>query len=110
MNHGIYQNQTIILTTKHRKAEAIAPPLQKELGVTLLELALDTDALGTFSGEIERVGTTIDCAKRKCEWGLREHGGQLGLASEGSFGPHPSLPYLKADLELLLFMDLARGF
>lgn len=110
MNHGIYQNLTIILTSKHRKAEAIAPPLQQELGVSLLELALDTDALGTFSGEIERIGTAIECAKLKCEWGLREHDGQLGIASEGSFGPHPSLPYLKADLELLLFMDLIRGF
>ena len=33
----------------------------------------------------------------------------LGLASEGSFGPHPALPFLAAGLELMVFLDQERG-
>ena len=34
----------------------------------------------------------------------------LGLASEGSFGAHPSLPFAAADYELLVFIDDRRRF
>jgi hypothetical protein len=100
----------IVLTTKHSKSIAIAPPFRDRLGARILEHALDTDQLGTFSGEVERKGTAFECARRKCEWSLDENGCDYGLASEGSFGPHPSVAFLSCDLEILYFIDRKRDF
>jgi len=99
-----------VLTTKHSKSIAIAPPFRDRLGAHILEHARDTDLLGTFSGEVERAGTAFECARRKCEWSLDELGCDYGLASEGSFGPHPSVPFLSCDLEILYFIDRKRDF
>ena len=66
---------------------------------------LDTDILGTFTGEIERHGTPREVALRKARLGMSATGASLGLASEGSFGPHPSVPLVPADHELLAFVD-----
>lgn len=30
---------------------------------------------------------------------------KLGIASEGSFGPHPSMFFISADDEFLIYMD-----
>jgi len=103
-----YDGCEIVLITKHAKADAIAPPFRDRLGARIRELALDTDVLGTFSGEVEREGTAFDCARRKCEWSLNELGCDYGLASEGSFGPHPTAPFLSCDLEILHFIDRRR--
>jgi hypothetical protein len=40
--------------------------------------------------------------------GLERTGLRLGLASEGSFGPHPALPLLAVGQELLVFLDRER--
>ena len=48
--------------------------------------------------------------RKKCEMGIELTGFKLGLASEGSFGPHPSIPFLACDYEALLFMDRERNF
>jgi len=70
---------------------------------------LDTDQLGTFSGEIPRDGTMLDVAMRKARLGMNAAGAPLGLASEGSFGPHPAIPYIPAGMELLVFVDDESG-
>lgn len=102
----------MILTTKHAKSIAIAPPFWSRLEASILEYVADTDQLGTFSGEVERSGSALDCARRKCEWALEKLGDKVdyALASEGSFGPHPFLPYLPCDEEILYFIDRKRGF
>lgn len=105
-----YFGECIILPTKHQKSNAIAPVFDNVLQAGVLEYVVDTDLLGTFSGEIERKGTALDCAQKKCEWGLLNEGAQYALASEGSFGPHPWLPFMAADTEVLYFIDKARGF
>jgi hypothetical protein len=105
-----YAGSCIVLTTKHAKSIAVAPPLRDRLAVGLLEFAQDTDLLGTFTGEVEREGTAFDCAKRKCETSLDTLGADYVLASEGSFGPHPLLPFLPCDHEVLHFVDRKRGF
>ncbi|GAB4033383.1 hypothetical protein GCM10028809_35040 [Spirosoma gilvum] len=78
----------------------------------MVEYVVDTDQWGTFSGEVERKGSALDCARRKCEWGLEKLGDKVDyvLASEGSFGPHPFLPFLAGDEEILYFIDRKRGF
>ena len=98
------------MTTKHGKQLALGPAFEEVLGARIVALALDTDRLGTFSGEIERVGTPVECARRKCEWGLEVGGGELGVASEGSFGPHPVVPFLGSGEEVLYFIDRKRDF
>ena len=102
----------MLLTTKHAKSLAIAPPFWEHLGASVIEYVVDTDLLGTFSGEKEREGSALDCARRKCEWSLKRLGtkAEFALASEGSFGPHPDIPFLPCDREILYFIDQRRGF
>lgn len=65
-----YAQISIVLTTKHEKSIVIAPSFLNVLSAEIVEYVFDTDQLGTFSGEIERKGTALDCAKIKCELGL----------------------------------------
>ena len=88
----------------------MAPALMSKLGLIVTSTpGLDTDQLGTFSGEIPRNGTTLDVALRKARLGMSAAGVPLGLASEGSFGPHPAIPYIPAGMELLVFVNDERG-
>lgn len=109
---GAYRGTCMILTTKHAKSIAVAPPFQEKLGAGILEYVVDTYQLGTFSGEVEREGNALECARRKCEWSLERLGDKVefALASEGSFGPHPFIPFLPCDHEILYFIDRRHGF
>ncbi|MBA9076754.1 hypothetical protein [Rufibacter quisquiliarum] len=50
-----FEGRTLVIATMHRKEEVIAPLAEKYLGVTCqVPLHFDSDALGTFSGEVER--------------------------------------------------------
>jgi hypothetical protein len=107
---GLYQGAVIALGTMHGKDRAIGRPFARRLGATLLVPEdLDTDAYGTFTGEIERYGTMIDAARAKAGLAIERSGLPLGLASEGSFQPHPAIPGLVRGTELVLFLDRARG-
>ena len=68
--NSAYAGSCIILTTKHAKSIAITPPFWAKLGASVIEYIADTDALGTFSGEVERQGSFLECARSKCEWAL----------------------------------------
>lgn len=107
-----YDGNCIILTTKHAKSIAIAPIFYEKLGASVLEYVADTDKLGTFSGEIERKGNALECARTKCELSLEQLGEKVefALASEGSFGTHPFMPFIPCDQEILYFIDRKRGF
>ncbi len=103
-----YQGGCVTLTTKHQKAIALASPFKKILHASVLEHVIDTDELGTFSGEVERQGTVLETARKKCEYGLAKS--EYALASEGSFGPHPTMPFIPASRETLYFIDNKRKF
>ena len=105
-----YAGSSIVLTTMHAKSIAIAPSFLNLLGAEVIECQMDTDKLGTFSGEIQRNGTALDCARIKCELGMNFTDAQYGLSSEGSFGPHPYIPFLSCDYEILYFIDRQRDF
>ena len=62
-----YTGCHVLLPTKHHKSIALAPVFERILGAGMLEHILDTDQLGTFSGETERKGTALEMARRKCE-------------------------------------------
>jgi hypothetical protein len=98
------------MTTKHAKSIAVAPEFSEILGAAVAEYPVDTDALGTFSGEIERRGSALDCARRKCELGMDLLNAEFGIASEGSFGPHSFIPFIPGGQEILYFIDHKRNF
>ncbi|KUR72527.1 hypothetical protein AQZ52_04600 [Novosphingobium fuchskuhlense] len=100
-----------ILATMHGKERAIAPLAGRFLGLDVaVATGLDTDAFGTFSREIERAGTPRDAARAKIAAAFRLHPeARVGIASEGSFGPHPGLPFAALDRELVLLIDRASG-
>ena len=104
-----YVGREICLTTRHGKERALALPFSLGLGASLTLSICNTDQLGTFSGEVERLDDAINTCRRKALMGLEQSGLRLGLASEASFGPHPVVPMLAAGQELLLFVDLDRG-
>ena len=104
-----YRGQIVALATQHGKARAIAPPLHRRLGLTITPVAIDTDAFGTFTGTRPRSGTAAEAALAKARAGMAAAGLPLGLASEGSFGPHPWLPFGAGGVETLAFIDAARG-
>ncbi len=104
--HCPYAGRRAVLATMHRKEAAIAPAMFSTLGLIVVPTAgLDTDELGTFSGEIPRDGTMLEVAVRKARLGMSAAAVPLGLASEGSFGPHPAIPFFPAGIELLVFVD-----
>jgi len=106
-----YSNRQASLATKHDKQRAVARPFRRALGLEILATPdLDTDLLGTFSGEVLRVGTALDVCERKARLGMAATGLPLGLASEGSFGPHPFIPFIPAGIEIMTFVDDERGF
>lgn len=101
-----YMGRVASLATQHGKEKMIARPLRAAVGLkVVVPGGIDTDTLGTFSGEVERVGTMVDVAARKARLGMRALDVPLGLASEGSFGPHPHIPLVPMNLELLFFLD-----
>jgi hypothetical protein len=104
------KGKIIALTTKHRKEDAIAQPFLEHLGARLIIAEIDTDELGTFSGEIERKDSPLETAIKKARLGMESTTLPYGLASEGSFGPHPFIPFLPCDSELMVYIDDKLGF
>ena len=101
-----FKGRTLVVATMHGKEKIIVPPLAAQLGVRgVVAPGLDTDRFGTFTGEIPREGSPLEAARRKVLAALDATGESLGIASEGSFGPHPAIPFMAADVELLLLVD-----
>jgi len=103
-------NGPVCLTTRHNKDRALARPFRVGLGLKLVVSDCDTDQLGTFSGERERPADALATCRRKALLGLERTGLAVGLASEGSFGPHPAAPLLPVGRELLLLLNREEGF
>jgi len=84
-----------LLATMHGKEDVIAPLAERFLGVRLQVVdGLDTDTFGTFSRDVARTGSQLDAARAKVAAAFDMLPDiLLGLASEGSFGPHPYLPF-----------------
>jgi hypothetical protein len=104
-NDHPYRKRQALLTSKHHKLDLIAPAFQEFVGLHLQEEALDTDQLGTFSGEIERYLPPLETAIAKARLGMRERGLSLGIASEGSIGADPMVPFITSDIEHLVLVD-----
>lgn len=101
-----YNSKTVVMPTKHDKAKLIAPHFYEVLSMEIKEVAFDTDLLGTFSGEIERVGTPLETAFEKARLGIEATGNPYVVASEGSVAVDPLFPFINANFEILVFIDI----
>ncbi|WP_088324525.1 DUF6671 family protein [Polaribacter tangerinus] len=102
----MFAGRKIVIATKHQKEKVIAPLLTNSLEVLcFVPASFDSDVLGTFSGEVDRKKDALATAKEKCLLAMEQTNTTLGIASEGSFGAHPTLFFAAADEETLVFID-----
>ncbi len=92
-----------------RQGSGIVPALRDGLGLIVsLAQGVDTDALGTFTGEIARAGSIREAAISKARLGMTMTKTPIGIASEGSYGPHPVIPFVAVGIELMVLVDDTR--
>jgi hypothetical protein len=104
MAHAPPQAAVAALGTLHGKGAVIGPALAP-CGLQVVEVAVDTDAFGTFTRAIPRAGTQRDAALAKARAALQVHpGAAYGLGSEGAFGPHPAAPFVPGGVELVVLV------
>lgn len=103
---SIFYGRDILIATSHKKELAIGPVLQEKFNSNIITPEnFNTDIFGTFSGEIERKDSPLEAARKKCKEAHKAYNANLVIASEGSFGPHPTLFFVPADEEILLLTD-----
>lgn len=89
----------------HQKERVIAPLLIDAFNMDPFVVPINTDTLGTFSGERVRMLSPYETARQKCYWAMAVSGSDMAIASEGSFGPHPTIGFVPANEELVLLVD-----
>jgi hypothetical protein len=103
--NGFFNKRNLLIATAHSKETVLAKVIEA-LGVCcFVTRDFNTDAFGTFSGEIKREEDALLTARNKCNKAAHEYDFDLVLASEGSFGPHPSLFFTHANEEILVLKD-----
>ena len=106
-----YANLRLGLATMHGKERAVAPPFRRLIGAEVMAVPdLDTDQLGTFSGEVPRPDALVETALLKAELVFKWLDVDCALASEGSYGPIGRVPLNPGGVEILAFIDRKRGF
>lgn len=106
LKNRIFLERKLLIATKHQKESVIAPLFLEEFkNNCFTSKAIDTDLLGTFSGEIDRKDDALSTLRKKCILSNKITNCDLVIASEGSFGAHPSLFFAQADEELLMLKD-----
>ncbi|MEJ5246997.1 MAG: DUF6671 family protein [Caldilinea sp.] len=108
--HRWFGGRRAVCATQHGKEQAMGPLLAQHAGIELFTLpGFDTDRFGTFTREIPRVGSMIEAARAKAISAAELASVDLALASEGSFGPHPSFELIPGNLEIVLLLDRRHG-
>ncbi|MDZ4874096.1 MAG: hypothetical protein CLLPBCKN_003492 [Chroococcidiopsis cubana SAG 39.79] len=105
--NSLFTGRVVVIATMHEKEKAIAPILEAELGVQcVVPNDFNTDIFGTFTRDIARPADQIATAKLKAKKALEITGETMAIASEGSFTPHPDLPFISANREIVVFIDM----
>ncbi len=103
---SIFTGRIAVLATMHQKEQVIAPILQQELGLeVVIPKEFDTDRFGTFTRDRPRPDSQLATARLKALAALGITGADIAIASEGAFSPHPDLPMLPCDRELVVLID-----
>lgn len=106
----LYKGRHVSLLTQHGKELLIRELLQSALGCQLVHTnAFDTDQLGTFTKDINRMGSQLDAARKKALLGMELTQSTIGLASEGSFGADPFAGFMPWNSEIVLWVDQQLG-
>lgn len=104
--YHLFDGRFVVIATMHEKEKVIAPLLEKELGLKCFTIPdFNTDLFGTFSGEVERVHSPLETVIMKALKALDLCDADLVIASEGSFGPHPSSFFIPANEEYIILID-----
>ena len=105
-----FKGKTLVLATMHGKEKIVGPLLTEALGVTVVVPEhFNTDRFGTFTRDIIRTGTQLDAARAKAVAAMEHTGADLAVASEGTFGPDPALPFVSTNHELVVLIDRTNG-
>src|ERR687898_2953043 len=108
--HHPYAGQRIGLATMHAKELAVAPPFRRLLDAEIVVAPqLDTDELGTFSGEVPRPDAVVETCVMKAELAFRSLDVDCAIANEGSYGPIDAVPLVPSGVEIMAFLDRRRG-
>lgn len=105
----VYRGRRAVIATRHGKESAFGPALRAAVGLELFAPpGFDSDRFGTFTGEVPRPASPRETARMKARAAMQQCGIRVGIASEGSFGPHPVLP-VPAAYERIIFLDDSLG-
>lgn len=105
MEIPLLRERKVAIATMHGKESVISPLLEAAFGMQCIVSGVNTDQLGTFSGEIERELSPLEAAKQKCLLAMEITGYDMAIASEGSFGAHPTIPFAQANEEIVFLFD-----
>ena len=101
-----YNRLRAAIATMHGKERVLGPIMARCFDIRLERAeGVDTDALGTFTGEIARAGNMLEAARAKARLAIERSGAPIGIGSEGAFGPHPHVPIIASGLELLVLRE-----
>lgn len=101
-----YAGQTVAFLTQHGKESIVGPVLEPALGCTVVRAeGYDTDQLGTFTGDIRRLDSQLETARKKARIGMALSGARVGLASEGAFVSDPFGGLMPWNIEVLVWID-----
>jgi len=105
-----YAGQRIALATMHAKELAVAPPFRRVLDADIAVAPdVDTDALGTFSGDVPRPDALVETCVLKAELAFQALDVDCAIANEGSYGPIDAVPLTTSGVEIMAFVDRRRG-
>ena len=94
--------ERIALATIHEKDRAIGPAFRRMLGAHIVTApAINTDTLGTFSGEIPRPAPLVETCLQKAEMAFGSLDVDCAIASEGSYGPIDRVPLAPGGFEIM---------
>ncbi len=109
MVQKLLNKRHLVIATMHKKERVIAPIIQDAFQVFCSVPELNTDLLGTFSGEVKRRDSALKTARKKCALAMSQSNVDLAISSEGSFGPHLTIPFANANEEIVLLLDRKHG-
>ncbi|MFN6941558.1 MAG: hypothetical protein ACK4OG_06120, partial [Parvibaculum sp.] len=100
-----------VIATMHGKERVMAPILAGMLGLEVSVAAgIDTDRFGTFTREIARAGGQQDALRAKARAALElDPNADFAVASKGSFGPDPVIPFMGIGRELVMIVERHSG-
>ncbi|PSB16218.1 hypothetical protein C7B76_12090 [filamentous cyanobacterium CCP2] len=102
---NLFHSRTGVLATMHQKEQVIRPILAQVGLQIVVPPEFNTDEFGTFTRDVKRPADQLNTARLKAQKAMDLTGLTLAVASEGSFGPHPSIPFVACDREIVMLID-----